>query len=53
MPTILGNEYHNDSQRIAAWKSHYVRKGCHPVKAAKVAWLKCKNSYTWPKVTSS
>ena len=48
MPTSLGAEFRNDSPRIAAWMAHYVRKGCHPVKAAKVAWQKCRKSTTWP-----
>lgn len=50
MPTSLGSEYHNESPRIAAWTAHYIAKGCHPVKASKVAWQKVRNSTTWPKV---
>ncbi|WP_280739546.1 hypothetical protein [Mesorhizobium opportunistum] len=34
--------------RAEAWMAHYVRKGCHPVKADSVAWAKVRKSHTWP-----
>lgn len=49
MPSTFSYEYRNDSPRIAAWMAHYVANGCHPIKAAKVAWQKCRNSSTWPR----
>jgi hypothetical protein len=48
MASDYGYEYHNEGPRIAAWAGHYVRKGCHPVKAQRVAWAKCRRSQTWP-----
>lgn len=49
MPTDgWGYEYKNEGPRARAWAAHYERKGCHPVKALKVAWAKVRRSTTWP-----
>ena len=48
MPTWFGYEYRNESPRIAAWKAHYMRKGCTDTKADLVAHRKCCRSNTWP-----
>lgn len=47
MPDV-GYQYENLSPRIAAWRSHYIAKGCHPVKADRVAYAKVRRSRTWP-----
>lgn len=44
-------EYRNNSPRIRAWAAHYERKGCHPVKAYRVASDKVRRSHTWPPVS--
>lgn len=50
MPGFFVGYGRNDSGRIAAWTAHYVSKGCHPIKAARVASDKCHRSTTWPPV---
>lgn len=48
MPGFGFSPYVNECPRAEAWKAHYVRKGCHPVKADRVAWEKVRKSHTWP-----
>lgn len=48
MPTGMTYEYRNESPRIAAWKSHYMRKGCTSTKADRVAQAKVRKSGAWP-----
>jgi hypothetical protein len=49
MPTMFTYYYGKDeSPRIRAWAAHYERKGCHPVKAERVASEKVRRSHTWP-----
>lgn len=38
----------NLSPLIAAWTAHYERKGCHPVKAKRVANERVRTKRTWP-----
>lgn len=40
--------YRNESPRIAAWKAHYMRKGCTDTKAYDVAVRKVRQASTWP-----
>jgi hypothetical protein len=49
MPTLWAEPYENLSPLARAWTAHYVAKGCHPVKAARVAWDRIhKGRRTWP-----
>ena len=41
-------EYRNDSKRLAAWRAHYMAKGCSSTKADAVAHRKVRRSRTWP-----
>lgn len=43
-----GYDYPNESRRIAAWKAHYMRKGCTNTKAYDVACRKVRSARTWP-----
>lgn len=45
----MGYDYGpNLSPMIAAWTAHYVRKGCHPEKARRVANARVDRKRTWP-----
>lgn len=44
----LDYSYHNESKRIAAWRAHYLAKGCNSTKADTVAHCKVRQSWTWP-----
>ena len=48
MPTQFSYSYQDDSKRIKAWTKHYIKKGCHPIKAQSVAYNKVRRSSTWP-----
>lgn len=38
----------NESKRIAAWRAHYLAKGCNSSKAETCARRKVWRSHTWP-----
>ena len=40
--------FRNESSRTAAWRAHYMRKGCAESKAHDVARRKVERSNTWP-----
>ena len=49
MPSAYEGLPINEGPRIRAWEQHYIDKGCHPVKAYRVACKKTRRSATWPK----
>ncbi len=42
------DDYRNECQRLAAWRAHYMAKGCSSTKADDVARRKIRSSHTWP-----
>lgn len=41
-------ESRDESNRIAAWRTHYIAKGCNSTKADMCAHRKVRQSHTWP-----
>ena len=49
MPTEdFWSEGRDESKRIAAWRAHYLAKGCNSTKADTVARRKVWLLWTWP-----
>lgn len=46
--TDFWSEGRSESKRIAAWRAHYLAKGCNSTKADTVARRKVRQSRTWP-----
>lgn len=44
MPVYYDDEY-SGWEQVAAWKAHYIAKGCHPIKASALA----RRKRGWPK----
>lgn len=38
----------SQSKRIAAWRAHYMAKGCNSTKADTCAHRKVRQAWTWP-----
>ena len=45
---FLDYSYPDESKRIAAWRAHYIAKGCNSSKAETCARRKVWRSHAWP-----